>query len=150
MSGIYFNAKYRIKRNAAYEEHMRFMRDDIKLFSDYASMLMVSAIIGFNNHTYVPNFKPASDGVQTQFFSPKSIDIIDLIAYSHENKQSILSSDEKYKIFEGYANGGFPILIDKLGIDFTDPIKNDRLVLFEKYFGLLLTNGFLINDGTNN
>lgn len=150
MAGIYFNAKYRIKRNADFEEQMRFIQDKVKLFNDYASILMISAVIGFNNHVYVPDFKPASDGVMTQFFSTRSRDIIDLIAYSHENKQSVLGSDEKYKIFEGYANGGFPILMSKLEIDFTDPTKNDRLVILEKYFGLLLTSGFVMDNGTNN
>lgn len=144
MAGIYFNAKYRIKRNAEYEEQMRFIQDKIKLFNDYASVLMASAIIGYNNHVYVPDFKPASDGVMTQFFSPRARDIMDLIAYSHEKKQNILSGDDKYKIFEGYANGGFPILFQKLGIDFNDPTNNDRLTILERYFGLLLTNDFII------
>ena len=144
MAGIYFNPKYRIKRNADFEEQMRFIQDRIKLFNNYETILMASAMVGYNNHVYVPDFKPASDGVMTQFFSEREKDIIDLIAYSHEKKQNILSSDDKYKIFEGYANGGFPILMKKLDIDFDDPTKNDRLVILEKYFSLLLSNDFLI------
>ena len=144
MAGIYFNPKYRIKCNADFEEQMRFIQDRIKLFNNYETILMASAMVGYNNHVYVPDFKPASDGVMTQFFSEREKDIIDLIAYSHEKKQNILSSDDKYKIFEGYANGGFPILMKKLDIDFDDPTKNDRLVILEKYFSLLLSNDFLI------
>lgn len=147
---IYVNDKYRIKRNAEYESQMKYLRDDLKLFSDYSQMLIVSAIIGYNNKLFVPIKTPASDGVLMQFFNARNKDIMDLIAYGHEKKQSILSEDGKYTIFESYANGGFPVLINKLGINFDDTTKNDRVTILKAYFSLLLINGFYMNDGTNN
>ena len=147
---IYFNEKYRIKRNAKYEDQMRYLQRELKLFSDYASILTVSAIIGFNNKLFVPIDTPAADGVQTQFFNPRCRDIMDLIAYAHEKKQSILSEDGKYTIFESYANGGFQLLINKLGIDFDVPTNNDRETILEKYFKMLLLNEFVLENGTNN
>lgn len=147
---IYLNEKYRVKRNAKFESQMRYLQDELKIFSDYASILTVSAVIGYNNNLFVPVTTPASDRVQIQFFNPRMKDLIDLIAYAQENKQNILSEDGKYAIFEGYANGGFPVLIDKLGVNFDDPSKNDRLTILVNYFRLLLLNGFIMENGTNN
>ena len=142
--GIYTNEKYRIKRSAEYETQMRFLIRDLKLFPDYASILTVSAVIGYNNKLFVPVTKSASDAVQIQFFNPRSRDIMDLIAYSYEKKQSVLSGDEKYSIFEAYANGGFPLLINKLEADFDDPSKNDKYKILMNYFNLLLRNEFVL------
>lgn len=147
--GIYTNEKYRVKRSAEYENQMKFLRD-LGVFSDYASVLTVSAVIGYNNNLFVPVAKPASDAVQIQFFNPRCRDVLDLIAYAHEKKQSILSEDGKYAIFEAYANGGFPLLINKLEVNFDDPSKNDLRQILENYFRLLLLNGFFLDNGTNN
>ena len=147
---IYLNDKYRVKRNAKFESQMRFLQDELKIFSDYASILTVSAVIGYNNNLFAPVTTPASDRVQIQFFNPRMKDVIDLLAYAHEKKQSILSEDDKYSIFEGYANGGFPVLVDKLGVNFDDPTKNDRWNILQNYFRLLLLNGFILDNGTNN
>ena len=147
--GIYTNEKYRVKRSAEFENQMKYLRD-LGIFSDYASVLTVSAVIGYNNNLFVPVAKPASDAVQIQFFNPRCRDILDLIAYAHEKKQSILSEDGKYAIFEAYANGGFPVLIERLEVNFDEPSKNDRLKILENYFRLLLLNGFFVENGTNN
>ena len=147
--GIYTNEKYRVKRSAEFENQMKYLRD-LGIFSDYASVLTVSAVIGYNNNLFVPVTKSASDAVQIQFFNPRCRDIMDLIAYAHEKKQSILSEDGKYTIFEAYANGGFPVLIEKLEVDFDEPSKNDRLKILENYFRLLLLNGLFADNGTNN
>ena len=147
--GIYTNEKYRVKRSAEFEDQMKYLRD-LGIFSDYASVLTVSAVIGYNNNLFVPVTKTASDAVQIQFFNPRCKDIMDLIAYAHEKKQSILSSDGKYSRFEAYANRGFPVLSEKLEFDFDEPSKNDRLKILENYFRLLLLNGLFVDNGTNN
>ena len=69
---------------------------------------------------------------------------MNLMAFAREKKQSVLKTDDKYAIFESYANGGFPLLIKKLDINFIDRGKNNRQVILEKYFELLLNNGFKI------
>ena len=141
---IKVNQRYRIKRNAKYEEQMRYLTQDLKIFQDYSSLLVVSAIIGFLNDTYVPIEKTATDGVLMQFFSEKHYDLMDLLAYSRVKEQSVLTAedDRKYTIFEAYANGGFPILVEKLGVDFVDKSKNDHLEILRQYYTLLVSDGF--------
>ena len=103
---------------------------------------MVSAVIGYNNGAYSPIKTSASDTVQMTTFQEKDRDVIDFIAFAYKKEQSVLNSDEKYSIFEAFANGGFPILFDKLGIDFQNKEKNNRVALMKKYLSLLLTNKF--------
>ena len=69
---------------------------------------------------------------------------MDFIAYAHKKEQSILRNNEKYEIFESYANGGFPLVMDKLGIDFVDKQNNDRTEILRRYYTLLSTNDFSI------
>lgn len=139
---IYVNNNFRIKRSASQQELMQKMIQ-AKIFSQYKDILMISAIIGYLNNRYLPIEKVASDGVLMQFFNDKDYNIIDLIAYSRKKEQSIIKSDEKYDIFSSYANGGFPILVKKLGIDQNKEITSDdakKIVI--KYYTLLLTKGF--------
>lgn len=139
---VYVNNQFRIKRNAAQQEEMQKLVA-AKIFDGYKDILMVSALIAFNVHVYVPIEKAASDGVLMQFFSEKDYDIIDLIAYAHKKEQSIITSDEKYEIFSSYANAGFPILLDKLDITNIDDISQDEARKAQiRYYKLLLTNGF--------
>ena len=121
---------------------MRYLFQDLKIFQSYSQILMVSAIIGYNNRAYAEIQKAASDPVQITFFTEKDKDYMDFLAYAKTKDQSILSTSEKYAIFESYANGGFPILIDKLGVNFDEPEKNDRLQILKEYFKLLLNDGF--------
>lgn len=142
---VYINNQYRIKRNAEQQQKMQQLRG--KLFDGYKDILMVSAIIGYNNDLYVPIEKAASDGVLMSFFSAKDYNIIDLIAYAHTKDQSIVMKDEKYEIFSSYANGGFPVLINKLeleNIEEIDDILSEKLL--KKYYSLLLTNQFINRD----
>ena len=113
---IYVNDRYRIKRNQSQEKSMRLLTESGVLKS-YANVLALSAVIGYRNKAYIEIDVPASDGVLMQFFSEEEKDLIDMIAYAHKKVQNILKSDEKYEIFESYANGGFPILVDKLGVN---------------------------------
>lgn len=131
--------KYRFKRSKSQEPQMQYLVQDLRLFSSYSQILMISAITGFNNNVYSPVTSAASDTVQMTTFEDKDRDFIDFIAFVHKKEQSVLNSDEKYAIFEGYANAGFPILVEKLGIDFVEKDKNDRLELMKKYLMLLLT-----------
>lgn len=143
---IFVNQKYRIKRSAEHEEKMRYLIQEIKIFEDYSQILMLSAIIGYNNNLFVPFTNYASDGVQIQFFTETDYDIIDFIAYGRLKQQSILKDSKKYEIFENYAYAGFPLLVDKLGIDFIDKNNNDRLSILKKLYALLLANEFNFKD----
>lgn len=138
---VYTDSRYRIKRSAAQEEQMKYLIQDLKVFQSYPQLLMVSAIIGYNNNAY-SEITRSSEPVQVTFFSEKDKDFMDFIAYAHTKEQGILSKTEKYEIFENYANGGFPILVEKLGINFDEPDKNNRLEILKSYYTLLLTNGF--------
>ena len=138
---MYFSVEkgvqYRFARNAEYQEKMRQLSDDLKLFGGYKDIMMPSAIIGFKNDLYKEIENVASDRVQLTFFTPRDLEIIDLIAYAHTKEQKILKSREKYEIFECYANAGFPILYDKLGI--TDETTIDkREEILNRYYNLLM------------
>lgn len=141
---IYTDPKYRIKRNAEHEEQMRYIIQELKLFQSYSQILMLSAVVGYSNELYIPSKNTASDGVLMQFFTQRDYDIMDFIAYAHKKEQSILRNNEKYEIFESYANGGFPLVMDKLGIDFVDKQNNDRTEILRRYYRLLLMNDFSI------
>ena len=139
---VYTDSRYRIKRNAAQEELMKYLFQDLKVFQSYSQILMISAIVGYNNKAFAKIEKSASDPVQITFFTDRDKDFMDFLAYAHTKDQSILSGNEKYEIFEAYANGGFPILVEKVGINVMERHKNDRLEILKKYYLLLLTNGF--------
>ena len=139
---IFIDDRYRIKRNADQEEQMKYLIQDLKVFQSYSQILVVSAIIGYNNGAYVEIKKQASDTVLMNSFSQQSYDIMDFIAYARVKEQSILQKEDKYKIFESYANGGFPILLKELKVDFKDKNKNDRLIVLRNYFTALIYNSF--------
>lgn len=139
---IYTDTKYRIKRNAEQQEQMQYLIQDLKIFQSYSQLLMLSAIIGYNNKLFVPITTAASDGVLMQFFTQRDYDVMDFIAYAHVKEQAILKKNEKYDIFESYANGGFDLLVNKLGIDFVDKKQNDRVTILNKLYMNLLMNGF--------
>ena len=127
---------YRFIRNQEYQDKMLHLIRELKVFPDYSKVMMASAIIGFKNGAYEEINNRASDGVQLQFFSSDDLDVIDLIAYAHEKDQKILRDKEKYHIFERYANGGFPILYEKLGISDETTIDKREDILI-KYYNLV-------------
>ena len=134
---------YRFLRNAEQQEKMVQLRD-LKIFPDYSKIMMASAIIGFKNGVYEEIKNRASDGVQLQFFTPEDLDVIDLIAYAHKKDQKILRDKEKYHIFESYANGGFPILYEKLGVN-EDTTIDKREEILTKYYTLVKgKKGFIL------
>lgn len=121
----YHNEKYRIRRNKAHEDKMKYLVDN-RIFAGYADILALSAIIGYNNNRFIEIETQASDPVQLSFFSDKERRIILLLAYAHQKEQSILAkeNDKKYEIFEKYANGGFPILWEHLECDLDEDMAN--------------------------
>lgn len=142
------NINYRVKRNATQEEQMRYLVQDLKVFKSLSSVLVVSAIIGYNNGINYP-FEKSAEPVLMQFFTDDNYDIMNLLGYAFQKDQSIFKkmdgnkpNNKQFEIFERYANAGFPILIDKLGIDFTNKEKNDRRTIIRKYYSMLMSNGF--------
>ena len=117
---------------------MQYLTQDLKIFQSYSQVVMASAIVGYINNECSFVTEPASDGILMQFFSQRDYDVMDFLAYAYKKEQAVLKTTEKYEIFSAYANGGFPILVDKLGINFNDPEKNDRLAILKKYYSLLL------------
>ena len=51
--------------------------------------------------------------------------------------------NKMYQAFEFYANGGFPILCKKLGVDFADKSKNDRYTILHNYYNMLVSNDLM-------
>ena len=125
---------------------MQFLSQDLKIFQSYSQIIMASAVVGYLNGAYEPVTEPASDGILMQFFTERDYDVMDFIAYAHKKEQSVLKTIEKYDIFSAYANGGFPILIKKLGVNFEQIEKNDRLAILYKYYSLLLDESLLIGE----
>ena len=76
---------------------------------------------------------------------------MNFLAYLKEGNQSILQErakddpdkDKMYQAFEFYANGGFPILCKKLGVDFVDKRKNDRYTILHNYYKMLVSDNLI-------
>lgn len=144
---FYVNSKYRIKRSADQQEMMQKLINGNKVFNAYRDIMVLSAVIGYANHAYVPVTKPASDAVLMQFFTETDYDLMDLIAYAHAKEQAILKEDGKYEIFEAYANGGFPILLELLEIDATTEIDvAEQEGILVRLASILISNQISKND----
>ncbi len=144
---FYVNTKYRIRRGADQQEMMQKLLSGNRVFNAYRDILVLSAVVGYCNKAYKPVDRPASDGVLMQFFTETDYDLMDLIAYAHAKEQAILKEDGKYEIFEAYANGGFPILLDLLEVDAAteiDTAKQEAILV--RLASLLITNQITIND----
>lgn len=140
---LYINNVLRIKRSASQETAMQMLIQS-KVFAGYKDILMISAIIGYNENRFVPIEKAASDGVLMSFFNNKDYDIFDLLAYSHKKQQSIVKDDEKYEIFSSYANGGFPILLEKLNLTDINELSLEEARKAQcRYYSLLLDGSFI-------
>ena len=142
---IWTDPKYRIKRSAAQEKQMQYLTQDLKIFQSYSQVVMASAIVGYINGECSFITEPASDGILMQFFTQRDYDVMDFLAYAYKKEQAVLKTTEKYEIFSAYANGGFPILVKKLGVNFDDLEKNDRLAILRKYYSLLLEDNAFID-----
>ncbi|MBR0244493.1 MAG: hypothetical protein IJQ38_07955 [Bacteroidaceae bacterium] len=126
---------------------MRYLWRELRIFNSYSQILTVSALIGYANDAYVP-FTQNAEPVQIINFEEREKEIMNFLAYMKVGNQSILQAKSKddpdrnkmYQAFEYYANGGFPILCKKLGVDFVDKSKNDRLTILQNYYQILLTN----------
>lgn len=147
---INIDTTYRINRNQDQEEQMRYLWRDLRVFNDYHQILVISALIGYANNAYVP-FVNKAEPVQIINFEDREKEIINFLAYLKEGNQSILQEKPKddpdrnkmYQAFECYANGGFPILCKKLGVDFADKSKNDRYTILHKYYTILVQNDLM-------
>lgn len=126
-------AAYRVKRLKRQADLMLKMTtkpadsDIDALFRNYASLLTVSALIGFAANLQPVSFdskqEPQGEPVQRQFFQEDQLKIIDLIAYAHTHEPLIIRSIKKFDIFSGYAAAGFDYLCDRLdaeNLDWTD------------------------------
>lgn len=147
---INIDITYRINRNQEQDEQMRYLVRDLKVFNSYSQILTISALIGYANNEYLP-FSKNAESVQLQFFTPREQEVMNLLAYAHVGNQSILQERDKddpdknemYHIFEFYANGGFPILCKKLGVDFIEKNKNDRYTILHNYYMMLVSNDLM-------
>ena len=141
---------YRINRNIDQEEQMRYLWRDLKVFNSYGQILTISALIGYVNDAYV-SFTNSAEPVQIINFEDREKEIMNFLAYLKEGNQSILQEKPKedpdrnkmYQAFEFYANGGFPILCKKLGVDFADKSKNDRYTILHNYYNMLVSNDLM-------
>ena len=147
---INIDTTYRINRNLDQEEQMRYLWRELRVFNDYHQILVISALIGYANNAYVP-FVNKAEPVQIINFEDREKEIINFLAYLKEENQSIVEEKPKddpdrnkmYQAFECYANGGFPILCKKLGVDFADKSKNDRYTILHKYYTMLVQNDLM-------
>ena len=130
---------------------MRYLWRDLRIFNNgYSQILTLSALIGYANNAYVP-FTSNAEPVQIINFEEREKDIMNFLAYKRAGNQSILQEKPKddpdrnkmYQAFEFYANGGFPILCKKLGVDFVDKSKNDRYTILHNYYNMLLSNDLM-------
>ncbi len=144
---VSIDMKYRIKRSKTHEQEMDELRK-AKIFSSYRDILVLSAVIGYVNNRFEPVEKPASDGVLMQFFENEDRNLMDLLAFLHTKNQKILYESEKYQYFEGYANGGFPVLLKLLdwigGEEYV--LSIDRKETLISLYTQLVTESYILNS----
>ena len=144
---INIDMTYRINRNLDQDDKMRYLTRELKIFNSYSQILTISALLGYANDAYVP-FEKNAEPVLMTFFSNREYELMNLLAYKKVGNQSILQEkrkddpnrNEMYHIFEYDANGGFPILCKKLGVDFVDTSKNNRITVLLNYYNMLVSN----------
>ena len=144
---INIDMTYRINRNLDQDDKMRYLTRELKIFNSYSQILTISTLLGYANDAYVP-FEKNAEPVLMTFFSNREYELMNLLAYKKVGNQSILQEkrkddpnrNEMYHIFEYYANGGFPILCKKLGVDFVDTSKNNRITVLLNYYNMLVSN----------
>ena len=138
---------YRLKRSKIYEPEMKELINT-NIFKAYSNILVLSATIGYANNRFEPIEKPASDGVLMQFFSNEDRNLMDLLAFIKTNSHNILHNSEKYQYFEGYANGGFPILLKLLdwvgGDEFVSSVNRKELLM--SLYTQLVTGNYIMAD----
>lgn len=147
---INIDTTYRINRNLEQDEQMRYLVRDLRVFSGYPQILTISSLIGYVNEAWVP-FTNRAEPVQVTFFEEREKEIMNFLAYIKAGNQSILQARDKddpdrnkmYEAFEFYANGGFPILCKKIGVDFADKSKNDRYTILLNYYMMLVSNDLM-------
>lgn len=144
---VFTDDAYRIKRSKTYEKQMKDLTS-AKIFDSYRAILVLSATIGYYNDAFVPVDKPASDGVMVQFFKSHDKNMMDLLAFIKTKDPAFLFTTDKYHYFEGYANGGFPILLKILDFmdveDYASSI-NRKEILMSLYTGLI-AGDYILND----
>lgn len=144
---IFVDTKYRMKRSKIYEKEMEELRK-AKILSSYRDILVISATIGYSNNRFEPVEKPASDGVLMQFFSNEDRNLMDLLAFIKTNNHKILHNSEKYQYFEGYANGGFPILLKLLdwvgGEEYVLSVNRKEVLI--SLYTQLVTGNYVMTD----
>lgn len=129
---------------------MQYLLRELRIFNSYSQILTISALIGYANNVH-PSISKVAEPVQVTFFEEREKEIMNFLAYMMAGNQSILQEKPKndpdrnkmYEAFETYANGGFPILCKKLGVDFVERHKNDRLTILQNYYSMLLTNDLI-------
>lgn len=132
------DTKYRIRRNVEFEKQMKVLQDK-KIFKSYSDILTISAMIGYKKKKRIP-FTKSAETVQLSFFSGNDIDLINLLSFSESKDKKILNSKEKYKIFEEYANGGFPYLLESLQINDLDNFERESVLL--RYFNAISSDDY--------
>lgn len=138
------NPNYRINREERYGKSMEYLTQDAKLFPSYAVLLIYSALVGYENDAFLPVERPLPGmGIHlTNFDSiPGGRELLDLLAFARMRSQEALATDESYKAFEGYANAGYPLLLQKLGIAEGEVLDDQRVVELTKHLYALSVPG---------
>ena len=102
-------------------------------FKDFREMYILSAVIGVNNEAYED-----LRGSKVKIFDSnvlnehKDIPLLYVIAFSKEKNAELLSDDDYVlETVEGYANGGFPILLSAIQNGNSNNLLNLSLFLEE-------------------
>ncbi|WP_204573471.1 hypothetical protein [Collinsella intestinalis] len=109
---------------------MEYLTQTVRLFPSYAVLMMFSAFTGYANDAFLPVERPlAGKGLHLSNFDsmPGGRALLDLFAFAHTKSQDALATDGAYEAFEGYANAGYPLLLQKLGIQEREQLSEQRV-----------------------
>lgn len=135
----YFD-RYRVRRELSQQEMMlKLQIRNGGIFKDYSSVMMVAGMVGYANGVSRP-INTSAEPVQLSFFSERDRMLMDLMAYaSSGGRQTIVNEEDKYKIFEEYVAGGFPILCRLLEVDEnTEFDERTQQRVLKRYYSLTL------------
>ena len=124
------NPNYRIKRDERFADSMEYLTQEVRLFPSYAVLMMFAAFAGHANDVFLPVERPlAGKGLHLSNFDsmPGGRELLDLFAFVHTKSQDALATDAGYEAFEGYANAGYPLLLQKLGIQEGERLSERRV-----------------------
>ncbi len=127
--------KNSIARSDEYEKFYKALgNSQDSIFDTLKDVMVFCAVLALRKNLSAKPFeKRGGDPIRLDIFKSDDRNIIDIIALTVKNDLSILTeeqSDEKYTLFEEYANAGMAYLVERYS---TAPMAHEILALIDEF-----------------